>query len=138
MLLREVTVENFRPFESASVRLPAEGLVLVAGANNSGKSALLSALDVVAGVGVDTQAWRRAGSASPARVAAIFTLSAEERSELFAVNPPRDELVAGGGASRLQLLFEDQPGGNLRLVSGAGRMARRRDPDIRNDGPARS
>jgi hypothetical protein len=81
---------------------------------------LLSALDVVAGVGVDTQAWRRAGSASPARVAAIFTLSAEERSELFAVNPPRDELVAGGGASRLQLLFEDQPGGNLRLAQVLG------------------
>src|SRR6266536_569362 len=53
---REVAVENFRPFQAASIRLPASGLVLVAGANNSGKSALLSALDVVAGIGADTQA----------------------------------------------------------------------------------
>jgi predicted ATPase len=120
MLLREVTVENFRPFERASVWLPDDGLVLVAGANNAGKSALLSALDVVAGVGVDTQAWRRAGSASPARVAATFTLSAEERSELFEANPRGAELVAGGAASKLQLVFDEYGGGSPRLAQVLG------------------
>jgi len=120
MLLRELAVENFRPFESASVQLPAEGLVLVVGANNAGKSALLSALDIVAGVALDARALRRAGSAAPARAKATFMLSAEERSELLAVSPHRAEVVAGGGASRLQLVFEDQPGGNMVLAQVLG------------------
>jgi AAA15 family ATPase/GTPase len=60
VLLREFAVKNFRPFEATSVRVPDSGLVLVAGAINAGKSALLSALDVVAGIGSDTTAWRRA------------------------------------------------------------------------------
>jgi len=42
-------VENYRAFRHAEMTLPEEGLVLVAGANNSGESALLSAFDVVAG-----------------------------------------------------------------------------------------
>lgn len=92
-----------------SVRLPANGLVLVAGANNAGKSALLSALDVVAGVGSDVQALRHAGSVDPARVAATLTLTAGERSALFAANPRRAEFLHTGVASRLQLVFEEQP-----------------------------
>ena len=116
MQLHEVAVENFRPFESSSIRLPASGLVLIAGANNSGKSALLSALDVVAGVALDTQGWRRAGSAGPARVAATFTLTAPERSALFVTNPRGAEFIASGAASRLQLVLEEQPGGNLVLA----------------------
>ena len=114
MRLRDLAVENFRPFEMASVRLPASGLVLVAGANNSGKSALLSALDVVSGLGVGAQALRRAGSTSPAKVAATFELTDQERLALFAQNPRGAEFVAGGAASRLQLVFEEQPAtGNL-------------------------
>lgn len=109
MLLRELAVENFRPFETASIHLPNHGLVLVAGANNAGKSALLSALDVVAGVGMDVKAWRRAGSAGSAKVAATFILSDEERSALFAANPLGATLAAAGAARRLQLIFAEDP-----------------------------
>jgi predicted ATPase len=107
MLLRELAVENFRPFETASIRLPNHGLVLVAGANNAGKSALLSALDVVAGVRTDVTAWRRAGSASSAKVVATFRLSEEERSALFAASPRGAQYVAGGAARHLQLIFAE-------------------------------
>jgi predicted ATPase len=112
MLLRELAVENFRPFETASVRLPEHGLVLVAGANNAGKSALLSALDVVADLGMGVQALRRAGSASPAKVTATFMLSDEERSALFASNSRGAEYVAGGAGRCLQLIFAEDPGSN--------------------------
>jgi hypothetical protein len=44
--LCELAVKNFRAFGQALVRLPGQGLVLVAGANNSGKSSLLPGLDV--------------------------------------------------------------------------------------------
>jgi len=108
MRLCELAAENFLPFEAAVVRLPEQGLVLVAGANNTGKTALLSAFDVVAGVGVDTAALRHAGSANPARVAATFALTAEERASLFAQSDQSDQFVASGAASRLQLVFEEQ------------------------------
>jgi len=108
MQLREVQVENFRPFESAVIRLPGTGLVLVAGANNAGKSALLSALDVVAGVGSDFQALRRAGSAGPARVAATFTLEPDERAEWLSQGPRADEFLASGAMGRVQYVFDQR------------------------------
>jgi hypothetical protein len=49
VILESLKLQDFRAYRSAAVALPPHGLVLVAGANNSGKSALLSALDVVAG-----------------------------------------------------------------------------------------
>src|SRR5215469_7932335 len=103
MLLRELAAENFRPFETASVRLPTHGLVLVAGANNAGKSALLSAADVVAGVSVDVQSLRRSGSVSPARVMATFSLSDEERSSLFAASPLLTDVLGEWPGRGLQL-----------------------------------
>lgn len=47
MRVRHVQLENFRAFHSAEIRLPGNGLVLVAGANNAGKTALLSAFDAM-------------------------------------------------------------------------------------------
>ena len=116
VLLRELAVENFRPFEATSVRLPDSGLVLVAGAINAGKSALLSALDLVAGIGLDTTAWRRAGSSGHARVSATFDLSAEERSTL---SPKREYEVGSldlGRANQLKFVFEEQAGGHPLLA----------------------
>jgi len=49
MRVRELQLENFRAFRKAEMRLPGTGLVLVAGPNNVGKTALLSALDALAG-----------------------------------------------------------------------------------------
>jgi predicted ATPase len=111
MQLREVTVANFRPFEAATVRLPEHGLVLVAGANNAGKSALLSALDVVAGMGSDTPALRQAGSADPATVVATFDLADNERSAIFATSTRRAEFIATTAGNRLQFVFQDQQPG---------------------------
>lgn len=120
MRLSEVAVENFRAFRAASIRLPDQGLVLVAGANNTGKTAFLSALDVLAQVGTDTTALRHARSADPARIAATFILTTAERSDLFASSAGRDELVWGGAASRLQLIFDDQSGQNPVLTEVRG------------------
>jgi len=60
-------------------------VVAVAGANNSGKSALLSALDAVRGdYGVAGSLTKHAAATSPARVRARFELAAEEREQLLA------------------------------------------------------
>lgn len=47
--LEGIRAENFRAFRQASFAMPKSGLVLVTGPNNAGKSALLSALNVLAG-----------------------------------------------------------------------------------------
>ena len=135
MLLRELSVENFRPFEMASMRLPSTGLVLVAGAINAGKSALLSALDVVAGIGSDTAAWRRAGSSEPARVSATFDLSTDERSTLFAASDNKAQLVLNGVANQLKLVFEEQTGGNPVLAEVLGSWPGRELQPLATTGP---
>jgi AAA domain, putative AbiEii toxin, Type IV TA system len=56
--------------------------VLLAGANNTGKSALLSALDLVIRGGTPTMA-RHAASLEPAQVRARFVLSEDERARLL-------------------------------------------------------
>jgi len=83
MLLESLKLQDFRAYRSASVSVPSHGLLLVAGANNSGKSALLSALDVVAGT-KQPAAVQHAAASEPARVLARFALSEEERSQLLA------------------------------------------------------
>jgi predicted ATPase len=88
-------LREFRAFRHASVELPEVGLVLVAGANNTGKSAFLSALDVVAGRGTPPRV-RHADASEPARVCARFVLSEAERGRLLA--RVRDEAILGGGA----------------------------------------
>lgn len=118
--LYEVSLENFRAFDAATVTLPVNGLVLVAGANNTGKTALLSALDVVAGVGGDVAAWRKAGSSNPARVVVRFYLTESDRQLLFAVSPERDELLASGAARDLELVFEERDGQVPKLVEVRG------------------
>jgi predicted ATPase len=116
VILRELDVENFRPFGQAGMRLPDHGLVLVAGANNTGKSALLSGLDIVADVNMGGQGLRRAGSPAPAKVAATFTLTTEERLALFAQNPRGANLVGSGAARRLQFVFGEQPEGKFLIT----------------------
>jgi predicted ATPase len=83
VFLRGLKLQDFRAYRSASVSVPTHGLILVAGANNSGKSALLSALDVVAG-SKQPAAVQHAAASEPARVLARFALSEEERGQLLA------------------------------------------------------
>ena len=49
MYLARLELDGFRAFDVADVTPPQSGLVLVLGANNSGKSTLLSAIDALRG-----------------------------------------------------------------------------------------
>jgi DNA repair ATPase RecN len=69
--LSELLLSNFRSFPNAQIDLDDHGLILIAGANNSGKSALLSAFDLIAGRGT-TGEYKYVG-ASEVEVAASFT-----------------------------------------------------------------
>jgi energy-coupling factor transporter ATP-binding protein EcfA2 len=84
MRLRDVQAQNFRSFPSAEIRLSESGLVLIAGANNSGKSALLSAVDAVAGDSGDLGSLRFALSEESARLRATFDLTEAERASILA------------------------------------------------------
>jgi AAA domain, putative AbiEii toxin, Type IV TA system len=93
------------------VSLPLHGLVLVAGANNSGKSALLSALDVIAG-SKQPAAARHAAASEPARVLARFALSEEERAQLLAsVSDPT--ILKSDALTWLEWHFIQVDGGGL-------------------------
>jgi predicted ATP-dependent endonuclease of OLD family len=46
--LQRISLRRFRAFPEADMELPSKGLLLITGANNTGKTALLSALDVAA------------------------------------------------------------------------------------------
>ena len=82
MKLVRLELHSFRAFDHATVDFPESGVLLVAGANNSGKSALLSALDSIAGGGSFGE-MQHYGSATPARVTASFRLDDQERDSLL-------------------------------------------------------
>lgn len=113
-------MENFRAFRQARLGLPEAGLVLVAGANNVGKSALLSALDLVAAAPDLGGPFRHGGSDEPARVIARFTLEDEERAAALAVVAEADRLLAGGALASVEYIFEERQGGSPRLVEARG------------------
>lgn len=106
MKLRRVQLRSYRAYQEADADLPEAGLVLLIGANNAGKSALLSAIDLIAG-----RAWpgpvRHAGSEQPATVTATFELSDEERGAAFAGSPRQDEWLASPAMERVELRFEE-------------------------------
>jgi GntR family transcriptional regulator len=94
--------------------------VLLAGANNSGKTALLSALDLVVRGAVPTTP-RHAAAVEPARVRARFVLSEQEQNQL----------VAKYGASRPTIrraLRELELRGLIQTRQGKGRFVRMPSP----------
>ena len=114
MHLTELTVANFLPYREAKLPLGSNGLVLVIGPNNAGKSALLAALDVVSGTARGGN-WRRAGSTEFAQVTATFAIDDDgERG-----------LILGGGAHpdwmehfrRVRFEWQDRTGGEMLLTS---------------------
>jgi len=78
--LSQLLLTNFRAFPTAQIDLDDHGLILIAGANNSGKSALLSAFDLVANRGAPGE-YRYVRGSHP-EVAATFTLSDEDQREI--------------------------------------------------------
>lgn len=98
--------EDFRGYRNFSIDLRGEGLFLVAGPTNSGKSALLSALDVIAGV--ETPASARHAHGEHARIFARWSLTPEERAELLSGSSETEALLADPEmASWLELVFSE-------------------------------
>lgn len=124
MWLRQVVVENFRAFQHARFALPEHGLVLVAGANNAGKSALLSALDVIAGIEAGS-AFRHAAASGPAILTATFELDDRARAGLLHRLAGRDELLAAGALKSVELVMEERRGRSPKVV------------EVRGDWPSR-
>jgi hypothetical protein len=106
MRVRQLQLENFRAFRKAEMRLPGTGLVLVAGPNNVGKTALLSALDALAGDHGDLASLRYGGSEEPARLSATFELDQAERAAILENAAGGQWLLDAGVLSSLQVLFE--------------------------------
>src|SRR5689334_13739315 len=106
MRLRYVAVENFRAFRSAEIRFPGTGLVLIAGPNNAGKTALLSALDTLAGDNGDISSLRHAGAQAPARLAAIFDLDEADRTPILESARGGQELLRSGVLASLEFIYE--------------------------------
>ncbi len=85
VFLKQIAVKNFKPFKEATLMLPPTGIVLLVGPNNSGKTALLSTLDLLMGNLPDSPTTvRHMAGAEPAEVRARFVLSTDERKEIFA------------------------------------------------------
>ncbi|MFJ1603923.1 AAA family ATPase [Streptomyces sp. NPDC088253] len=96
--LIHVEADNFRAFQKCALELGSSGLVLVAGPNNTGKSALLSMLDVVAGSPPHRSSHFFSGRTS---LTAKWRLSLQERAELLAEAPDSERLIGGGVAQYL-------------------------------------
>jgi len=121
MRVRHVQLENFRAFHSAEMRLPGDGLVLVAGANNVGKTALLSAFDVIAGDNGDVTSLRHGGSGEPARLRATFDLDEGERVAILQNASGGQALLNAGVLPSLQFVYEqwEDQGLKVREVLGS-------------------
>jgi predicted ATP-dependent endonuclease of OLD family len=112
MPVRQLELENFRAFRKAEMRFPRTGLVLVAGPNNVGKTALLSGLDALAGDYGDLASLRYGGAEEPARLSATFELDQAERAAIL-------ENAAGG-----QWLLDAGVLSSLQFGSNSGKISR--------------
>ncbi len=106
--LIKIEAENFRAFRKCALEFGPTGLVLVAGPNNTGKSALLSMFDVLAGATperVQHFFTRRVGVGGrpPERttLSATWQLTERERVELLKEASDPERLVSGGVAEYL-------------------------------------
>lgn len=117
MQLKRLTLRNFRAFKQADWDLPPSGLVLVIGANNAGKSALLSSLDALV---APSSRNRFATAPEPAELLATFSLSADERTVAIsqALDPggEPDPLVAQTGLLQTVELKFSEIGDSLVLT----------------------
>lgn len=113
--LVELKVKNFRPFEYASFETPPTGLLLIAGANNVGKSALLLAMDVLAGR--QPPGLTRLDGDGPAEVTGQFVLTDDERMRLLErFNKPRT-WHSRGALRELEVTYQEHAAtGTLLMV----------------------
>jgi energy-coupling factor transporter ATP-binding protein EcfA2 len=83
--LTRLVLTNFKAFKHAEIELPLTGVVLLVGANNVGKSALLSAIDILANR-EGRVPHRHSGSSEGAEIRARFTLTDDDRNRLFSID----------------------------------------------------
>lgn len=79
--LERVDLRNFRPYRLAELTFGSSGLTVVTGPNNSGKTALLSALAMVGGQPVEGPLGFAGGVGQP-EVQAFYTVDPSERQRL--------------------------------------------------------
>jgi ABC-type cobalamin/Fe3+-siderophores transport system ATPase subunit len=113
--LIQVRLKNFRAFPEASFDVPPQGLILVTGQNNAGKSALLTALDVISGQ-VEQEAVRHVNSKEPAHVWARFRLTDQERVALLGDDPKTIGLLEAGAAKWIEWDFAEIHGNRIQAV----------------------
>ncbi len=112
MHLKRLELRDFRAFPEAEWDLSSAGLVLVAGANNSGKSALLSAIDIVAGRASPSDL-RFHGTDSPARIEVSWSLTESERAEVFGATQHAQAWLATSVFAELETMFSEAPDGQV-------------------------
>jgi predicted ATPase len=100
--------------------LPHAGVILLAGPNNSGKSALLSAFDIIAGRGVASLV-RHAAATQSATLRARFSLTEDQRSRIL---PDSDALLRVDALAWVDWHFAEHPEGQMQLVELRSRWER--------------
>jgi predicted ATPase len=118
--LSRLELSDFRAFRFASLDFDEHGLVLVTGPNNVGKSALLSALDVVAGFSVSDDPYANLlhVQGRQASVRAQFVLTDPERQALLGSAPETAHLMEKGAVEWLLWEFRQiGSSGPMQVVS---------------------
>ena len=111
--LASLELFNFKPFKHALLELPSHGLVFIMGANNAGKSALLSALDLPLAA---MSSVRMQGSPEPSSAVACFELTDDDRrlvSASCAADPA--VLLATPALKSVRLRYMEGADGNVML-----------------------
>ncbi len=111
--LQRVEISNFRAYESATMTLANTGMFVVVGPNNSGKTSLLSAVDMIGGRNVEGPLSHRPPPTLKAIVEGHFTFNDDERPlfEMSVSSEHRSE-VAGqftGAVFTLTEVNDDEP-----------------------------
>jgi predicted ATPase len=125
MYLHAVDLSSYRAFGAAALALEPAGVTLIIGANNSGKSSLLSAIDAIRGIGIPHPI-QNTTIGVPARIIATFGLSEDERLEVLAEG--RLEWQMPDILTDVRVTMDQLPSGifavtTLEIASGAGRFA---------------
>lgn len=116
MWLTGIAATNYRAFTEAQWTLPRQGLSLVAGANNAGKSSLLATLDAISGQEEGSNESRKhAGSLSGSSITATFDLSDEEATFLAQRIDAQSQQSTSTRPEKLVFAFQEDQGDNLRI-----------------------
>jgi ABC-type Mn2+/Zn2+ transport system ATPase subunit len=106
--LTNLELTNYRAFMHVRLEVPSHGLILVAGQNNAGKSALLSVFDILAGRDPGLPA-KHHGAAGPATITARFKLDPAEREAAFSHSDHGDEWLTSPVLTHVEWTLVQDP-----------------------------